>query len=142
MNDLDFMAGRLTELSDLGLGLALDDFGTGYSSLSVLHKLPFDTLKIDRAFLEDARDALAAGQTLRSSAIIRAITELAEHLRLDVIAEGIAEVEQVATLQALACQYAQGWHFSKPMDADAAFAMLQNPDAHADSIVGHLSVSA
>jgi len=145
MNDLDFMAGRLTELSDLGLGLALDDFGTGYSSLSVLHKLPFDTLKIDRAFLEDARDArdaLAADQTLRSSAIIRAITELAEHLRLDVIAEGIAEVEQVATLQALACQYAQGWHFSKPMDADAAFAMLQNPDAHADSIVGHLSVSA
>ncbi|MFN3167999.1 MAG: EAL domain-containing protein [Phycisphaeraceae bacterium] len=142
MNDLDFMAGKLAQLKKLGLGLALDDFGTGYSSLSVLHKLPFDTLKIDRAFLDDARDALAVGQTLRSSAIIRAITELAEHLRLDVIAEGIAEPEQVATLQALACRYAQGWHFSKPMDADAAFAMLQSPDAHADSIVGQLNASA
>ena len=140
MNDLEFMARKLTELKSLGLGLALDDFGTGYSSLSVLHKLPFDTLKIDRAFLDDAGATLASGQTLRSSAIIRAITELAEHLQLDVIAEGIAEADQIATLQALACQYAQGWHFSKPLTAEAAYEMLINAEAHVDCLAQHLSV--
>ncbi|MGB0766436.1 MAG: EAL domain-containing protein [Phycisphaeraceae bacterium] len=127
MNDLEFMGDKLSQLKALGLGLALDDFGTGYSSLSVLHKLPFDTLKIDRAFLEDARAAMALDQTHRSSAIISAITQLAEHLRLSVIAEGIAEQQQVATLQALACQYAQGWFFSKPLSSEQATEMLQNP---------------
>ncbi len=140
MNDLEFMAEKLTALKDLGLGLALDDFGTGYSSLSVLHKLPFDTLKIDRAFLDEARER--RGQTRRSSAIISAITELAEHLSLTVVAEGIAEAEQVATLQALACRYAQGWHFSKPLDADQALAMMQNGEAHGSCLAAQLGFSA
>lgn len=139
MNDLDFMAEKLSELKALGIGLALDDFGTGYSSLSVLHKLPFDTLKIDRAFLEEARLNRGLDQTRRSSAIISAITDLAEHLRLDVIAEGIAEPDQVATLQALACRYAQGWHFSKPLTPKAAVEMLNNPTPHASCIAAQLS---
>lgn len=130
MNDLDFMADRLTQLKDMGLGLALDDFGTGYSSLSVLHKLPFDTLKIDRAFLDDARVAMQMDKTHRSSAIISTITQLAEHLRLDVVAEGIVEQDQIATLQALACQYAQGWFFSRPLHPEQATAMLKNPTQH------------
>lgn len=130
MNDLDFMADRLTQLKELGMGLALDDFGTGYSSLSVLHKLPFDTLKIDRAFLDDARAAMKMDKTHRSSAIISTITQLAEHLRLDVVAEGITEQDQIATLQALACQYAQGWFFSKPLHPEQATTMLKNPTQH------------
>lgn len=130
MNDLDFMADRLTQLKDLGLGLALDDFGTGYSSLSVLHKLPFDTLKIDRTFLDDARVAMQMDKTHRSSAIISTITQLAEHLRLDVVAEGITEQDQIATLQALACQYAQGWFFSQPLQPDQATEMLKSPTQH------------
>ncbi len=137
MNDLDFMAEKLSELKSLGLGLALDDFGTGYSSLSVLHKLPFDTLKIDRAFLDEAK--ARQDQTRRSSAIISAITELAQHLKLDVIAEGIAQADQVATLQALACRYAQGWHFSKPVDAKQALAMYDDPAAHASCLSAKLS---
>lgn len=130
MNDLDFMADRLTKLKGLGLGLSLDDFGTGYSSLSVLHKLPFDTLKIDRAFLDDARTAMQLDSTHRSSAIISTITQLADHLKLDVIAEGITAQEQIATLQTLSCQYAQGWFFSKPLLPDQATQMLISPTQH------------
>ncbi|MFK7789883.1 MAG: putative bifunctional diguanylate cyclase/phosphodiesterase, partial [Phycisphaeraceae bacterium] len=130
MNDLDFMAQRLTQLKELGLGLALDDFGTGYSSLSVLHKLPFDTLKIDRTFLEDAREAMQTNKTHRSSAIISTITQLAEHLKLSVVAEGITSPHEIATLQALSCQYAQGWFFSKPLQSENATAMLKNPAQH------------
>lgn len=142
MNDLDFMADKLTQLKELGLGLALDDFGTGYSSLSVLHKLPFDTLKIDRAFLDDARLVDARDQGRRSSAIIATITELADHLRLDVIAEGIAEPDQVATLQALACRYAQGWHFSKPLDPADALALLKDTNPHPSCLAAQLNLSA
>lgn len=130
MNDLDFMADRLSQLKALGMGLALDDFGTGYSSLNVLHKLPFDTLKIDRTFLEDARIAMQMDKTHRSSAIISTITQLADHLRLNVIAEGITAQEQIATLQALACQYAQGWYFSQPLHAEQATELLKNPKQH------------
>lgn len=130
MNDLEFMERKLTQIKDIGLGLALDDFGTGYSSLSVLHKLPFDTLKIDRSFLEDARLAMRADQTHRSSAIISTITQLADHLRLSVIAEGITDQEQIATLQTLSCQYAQGWFFSKPMPPEQATELLQYPMQH------------
>ncbi|MBX2851327.1 MAG: EAL domain-containing protein [Phycisphaeraceae bacterium] len=135
MNDLDFMADRLSQLKDLGLGLALDDFGTGYSSLSVLHKLPFDTLKIDRAFLDDARTAMQMDKTHRSSAIISTITQLADHLKLNVVAEGITAQEQIATLQTLSCQYAQGWLFSKPLHPEQATQMLQNPGCLASSLL-------
>lgn len=138
MNDLDFMAQRLTQLKEIGVGLALDDFGTGYSSLSVLHKLPFDTLKIDRAFLEDARLAMQANETHRSSAIISTITQLAEHLRLNVVAEGITEHQQIATLQALSCQFAQGWFFSKPLKPEQATELLQSPTQHPACLFGLL----
>ncbi|MEM6258810.1 MAG: EAL domain-containing protein [Planctomycetota bacterium] len=130
MNDLEFMAARLSQLKALGLSLALDDFGTGYSSLSVLHKLPFDTLKIDRAFLEDARIAMKMDKTHRSSAIISTITQLADHLRLNVIAEGIIAQEQIATLQTLSCQYAQGWFFSRALKPEDATELLKNPSQH------------
>jgi diguanylate cyclase (GGDEF)-like protein len=138
MNDLEFMATKLNELKALGLGLALDDFGTGYSSLSVLHKLPFDTLKIDRAFLEDAQIAMQVDKTHRSSAIISTITQLAEHLKLSVIAEGIQAHQQIATLQALLCHYAQGWYFSKPMSPDKATEFVKNPPQQAACLASML----
>lgn len=130
MNDLNFMAERLAKLKSIGVGLVLDDFGTGYSSLSVLHKLPFDTLKIDRTFLDDARVAMQMDHTQRSCAVISTITQLADHLRLEVVAEGITDPEQIVTLQALSCQYAQGWFFSKPLSAQEATAMIVNPMPH------------
>jgi len=142
MNDLDFMAEKLSQIKDLGIGLALDDFGTGYSSLSVLHKLPFDTLKIDRAFLEQARFSQTKGQSIRSAAIIAAITNLAEQLDLEVVAEGITEFEQVVTLQALACRYAQGRHFSYPLSDAQATQRLVDPAAYSFSVTAQLNASA
>jgi EAL domain-containing protein (putative c-di-GMP-specific phosphodiesterase class I) len=69
-------------------------------------------------------------KTHRSSAIISTITQLADHLRLNVIAEGITAQEQIATLQTLSCQYAQGWYFSQPLHAEQATELLKNPKQH------------
>lgn len=119
VNDVVEMAEKLRELKKLGVKLALDDFGTGHSSLNVLQELPLDILKIDRTFIANAGDAVR-----RYGAIIATITELARNLDMCVIAEGIERQEQVALLQGLVCDYAQGWLFSRAVDADGAAAML------------------
>ncbi len=119
VNDVVEMGRKLRELRALGVQLALDDFGTGHSSLNVLQELPLDILKIDRTFIANAGDAVR-----RYGAIIATITELARNLDMKVIAEGIERQEQVSLLQGLACDYAQGWLFSRAVDGDGAAAML------------------
>lgn len=119
MNDVSVMAAKLHELKTLGVRLALDDFGTGHSSLNVLHELPLDILKIDRTFIASAGDAVR-----RYGAIIATITELAKNLDMEVVAEGIERQEQVALLKGLSCDYAQGWLFSRAVDADGAAGMV------------------
>ncbi|MEL7086921.1 MAG: EAL domain-containing protein [Planctomycetota bacterium] len=119
MNDVGVMAQKLCELKTLGVRLALDDFGTGHSSLNVLHELPLDILKIDRTFIASAGDAVR-----RYGAIIATITELAKNLDMEVVAEGIEREEQVALLKGLTCDYAQGWLFSRALDADGAAEMV------------------
>ncbi|MEM6507654.1 MAG: EAL domain-containing protein, partial [Planctomycetota bacterium] len=79
---------------------------------------------------EDARIAMKMDKTHRSSAIISTITQLADHLRLNVIAEGIIAQEQIATLQTLSCQYAQGWFFSRALKPEGATELLKNPSQH------------
>ena len=107
----------LTQLKAADIDVSLDDFGTGYSSLSYLHALPFDTLKIDKSFV--------AGMAERSKLeIVRAILLLAHNLKMDVVAEGVETVEQLAQLRALDCEYAQGYLFAPPLDAEAAEALL------------------
>lgn len=113
MHNADEAIRTLEALKDLGVLLSVDDFGTGYSSLSYLKRFPIDTLKIDRSFVRDLavdRDDLA---------ICRAVLDLAQGLELDVIAEGIETREQAETLADLGCRYAQGYLFSRPMDAGA-----------------------
>ena len=119
MDDVGVMAEKLRELKALGVRLALDDFGTGHSSLNVLHELPLDVLKIDRTFIASAGDAVR-----RYGAIIATITELAKNLHMQVIAEGIERQPQVALLQGLLCDYAQGWLFSYPVTEDEAANMV------------------
>ncbi|MBB6428721.1 EAL domain-containing protein [Algisphaera agarilytica] len=121
VNDVAEMGEKLLELKKLGVKLALDDFGTGHSSLNVLQELPLDILKIDRTFIANAGDAVR-----RYGAIIATITELAQNLDMQVIAEGIERPEQVSLLQGLACDYAQGWLFSHAVEADTAKAMLMD----------------
>lgn len=114
MENTDSATLMLSELQALGIRLSMDDFGTGYSSLSYLHRFPVDTLKIDRSFINKIdRD----GEQL---AIVRTIMTLAWNLGMDVIAEGVETLTQLAQLRSLKCEYGQGYFFSKPLDSQAA----------------------
>ena len=114
MNDADMAFSTLKKLKNMGIGLAVDDFGTGYSSLSYLHKYPFDTLKIDRSFVNKI------GNTKHNKhlKIIQSIMSLALHLNMDVVAEGIEGIKQLDQLKDLKCQCGQGFYFSRPLNPD------------------------
>jgi diguanylate cyclase (GGDEF)-like protein/PAS domain S-box-containing protein len=92
-----------------GVGLSVDDFGTGHSSLTCLHDFPVDAIKIDREFL------FGADGRRNAAAVVQAVIGLAHNLGLSVVAEGLERPEQVAFLQALDCDGAQGFLFAKPL---------------------------
>jgi diguanylate cyclase (GGDEF)-like protein/PAS domain S-box-containing protein len=122
MENPETAAALLRELRARGIQLSIDDFGTGYSSLSYLLKFPIDTLKIDRTFVSGmADDAPEAAENLE---LVRTIVTLARNLGMDVVAEGVESEGQRIRLDALGCQYAQGYLFSRPVDADAAMRVL------------------
>jgi len=110
----------LTELKTLGIKLCIDDFGTGYSSLSRLHRLPINTLKIDRSFVS------GLGQAQENWRIIETIIRLAHSLGLDVVAEGIETPAQLKYLQQQGCQYGQGFLLGKGMDREQAQSWLRD----------------
>lgn len=101
----------LHELNKIGIRISLDDFGTGYSSLSYLKKFPIHKLKIDRSFITDIT------QSSSDKAIVAAIISMAQHLKLDVIAEGIETKDQLDVLTENDCQEIQGYYFSRPLSA-------------------------
>jgi EAL domain-containing protein (putative c-di-GMP-specific phosphodiesterase class I) len=102
----------------LGVQLSIDDFGTGYSSLSYLHRLPVDTLKIDRSFVN------SVGENGEDSEILQTIVSLAKNLKMRVIAEGIETESQLNILKNLGCDYGQGYLMSKPLPKDAMEELL------------------
>jgi diguanylate cyclase (GGDEF)-like protein/PAS domain S-box-containing protein len=113
MVDPQSVARRFVALKHLGVRLAIDDFGTGYSSLSYLRHFPVDILKIDRSFVAGLTEDPASG------AIVHALIELGRTLALEIIAEGVETTTQLRALEAENCDVAQGYLFSKPMDAEA-----------------------
>jgi EAL domain-containing protein (putative c-di-GMP-specific phosphodiesterase class I) len=102
-----------------GLKVSLDDFGTGYSSLSYLHRLPVDTLKLDRSFVLQL-DTNDAGMK-----IVAAVIGLAHQLGMDVITEGLETKEQIDTLRNLGSDLGQGYHFSRPLSLAEAAAFVR-----------------
>ncbi len=108
----------LAELKKLGVGISMDDFGTGYSSLSYIRNYPFDTLKIDRSFVNDIADDPADRELVNTS-----IT-MARNLGLNVVAEGVETEEQFAILGDLKCGLAQGYLFSKAVDPEEISKMI------------------
>jgi diguanylate cyclase (GGDEF)-like protein/PAS domain S-box-containing protein len=119
MTDPTAAIALLGQIKSLGIRLAIDDFGTGYSSLSYLQRFPLDTLKIDRSFTS----AMGNGGK-EESMIARTIMPLAHNLGLDVVAEGVETHEQVNLLKELRCKYAQGFYFSRPVNAEEAQMLL------------------
>ncbi|WP_029014253.1 putative bifunctional diguanylate cyclase/phosphodiesterase [Niveispirillum irakense] len=115
----DILAG----LRELGVRLCMDDFGTGYSNLSYLQTLPFDLLKVDRAFVQSMMDRY------ESRTILRTMLVLAQQLSLEVVAEGVETMEQADELARLGCGYLQGYLYGKPMPVAQAEALLALPSA-------------
>ncbi|MDQ8036302.1 MAG: EAL domain-containing protein [Pedobacter sp.] len=111
----------MTRLRQLHVTLSIDDFGTGYSNLSYLKRFPVDRLKLDQAFVreipEDADDL----------AIARSIIAMARQLQLEIIAEGVENVEQMRLLAAAGCRHVQGYYFSPPVPASACRHFLEHP---------------
>jgi EAL domain-containing protein (putative c-di-GMP-specific phosphodiesterase class I) len=123
MDDLDSVADLLDRLKTLGVGLKIDDFGTGYASLKCLNRLPFDVLKIDRSFVVNMSAGDGTGETIRT------ILLLAENLGMEVVAEGIEKKEQLIELQALHCDYGQGYYFSPPLEPSALSDLIRKSRA-------------
>ncbi|HAI58577.1 MAG TPA: hypothetical protein DCM32_01690 [Xanthomonadaceae bacterium] len=110
------MQGFIGLCHDHGMRVALDDFGTGYSHLAQLHRLPFDTLKVDQSFV---RSMLSEP---RAMAIVEAIVALARAIRATLVVEGVETADELAALRGLGCDYAQGWLVGKPETRDSLLA--------------------
>lgn len=106
----DQVAQLLESLSNVGFQLALDDFGTGHSSLSRLIHLPFNILKVDRAFVSDSPDGAGA-------AVVASLSGLARSLNLETVGEGVETDDQERFLRQLDYRYAQGYRYAKPLTA-------------------------
>ncbi|MBN9071467.1 MAG: EAL domain-containing protein [Rhizobiales bacterium] len=118
MDNPEQAAHVLMRLRKLGIGLSLDDFGTGYSSLSYLTRFPFDTIKIDKSFLDD--------KTPKRTVLVRSMVNMAHELGLSVVVEGVADESDVLQLRQMGCEYAQSYMFGMPVSADAALKMLKD----------------
>lgn len=108
MQNIAYTSRIFHALADMGVQAVIDDFGTGYSNLMELKRLPIHALKIDRSFVH------SCAVNLESRAIVSAIVGMSNALGLKVVAEGVETPEQLALLQALVCDRAQGYLFSEP----------------------------
>jgi len=109
----------LAKMAERQARIAIDDFGTGYSSLSYLKRFPISVLKIDRTFIRDLPGSEKDG------AICNAVLDLAKHLDLSVVAEGVETEEQMQYVEQRGCQYVQGFLTGRPMAAHTALAALK-----------------
>ncbi|EWC43101.1 putative bifunctional diguanylate cyclase/phosphodiesterase [Stutzerimonas stutzeri] len=109
MNSLGAAVRTLDAVRELGVKVSIDDFGSGYSSLAYLSKLPVDTLKVDRAFVQEI------AEQANDRAITAAIIAMAHKLGLKVVAEGVEEEVQLAYLRENGCDFIQGYYYSRPL---------------------------
>jgi EAL domain-containing protein (putative c-di-GMP-specific phosphodiesterase class I) len=110
----------LRQIRNLGIGLSMDDFGTGYATLAYLRRYRFDTLKIDRSFIQ------RICSRKKDLAIAMSMIQLAHILELKTVVEGIETAAQVASLRRMGCAIGQGHYFSRPLGAEAMIDFLQN----------------
>ncbi|WP_419555116.1 EAL domain-containing protein [Pseudoalteromonas luteoviolacea] len=118
MDDPQEAISIMRSLSSRGIHLAMDDFGTGYSSLAYLKQFPLNTLKVDKAFIDDM-------ESERGRNMVDSIVTIAHNLDLHVVAEGVEEEEQLTLLKQLECQTIQGYYYSKPLSSEEFERFLQ-----------------
>jgi len=106
------------QLKHTGITVAIDDFGTGFSSLSYLQLIPFDTLKLDRSFINNIQ------HDAKSRAIVKAVITLAQSLKVRIVAEGVEYEQQLDFLKDERCDAVQGFLFSKPVSAEEAYRLF------------------
>jgi diguanylate cyclase (GGDEF)-like protein/PAS domain S-box-containing protein len=117
MDNPEQSAHVLQRLAGLGIGLSLDDFGTGYSSLSYLTRFPFDTIKIDRSFIDD--------DSPKRDVLLKSMVNMAHDLGLSVVAEGVTDESDALQLRQMGCEYVQSYTFGPPLPADATLRLLK-----------------
>lgn len=120
MQDTEVTRRMLADLKQLGVRLSVDDFGTGYSSLAYLKLFEIDTLKIDKTFV----DKITSDH--KDEAIAASIVNLAHNLELQVVAEGVENIEQLQMLQQMGCDIVQGYYYSRPLPQDQLEAWLHD----------------
>ena len=118
MDNPEQTARVLNKLKHLGIGLSLDDFGTGYSSLAYLTRFPFDTIKIDKSFIDDSSPKRAV--------LLKSIVSMAHDLGLSVVAEGVQDESDALQLRQMGCGYVQSFLFGAPITSDAILRMLKD----------------
>jgi diguanylate cyclase (GGDEF)-like protein len=111
MQDLELSIGKLSQLREAGIGVAIDDFGTGYSSLRLLARLPVDTLKVDRSFIQSIADSP------NMMTLVSTIVSLARAFNMKTVAEGVETAEQLQLLRLIKCDQAQGFLHGRPTPA-------------------------
>ncbi len=132
MSNIASTAGLLNQIRELGVSLSIDDFGTGYSSLAYLKRLPLDTLKIDRSFIQDIP---ASPQDME---IVQAIIIMAHSLRLQVVTEGVETLAQYEFLESHGCDYLQGYLLSRPVPLSELGPVLDRLRQRNDPAVGRV----
>ncbi len=124
MRNFDATRNVLQSLSAMGIRIAVDDFGTGYSNLSYLKRFPINTLKLDKSFVHDVPG------NADIATIVRSVIHMGQSLHLQVVAEGVENVEQLKFLRAYNCAEGQGYYFSKPLHPSACQALISVAERH------------
>jgi diguanylate cyclase (GGDEF)-like protein len=127
MQDIELSIGKLEALREAGIGVAIDDFGTGYSSLRLLSRLPVDTLKIDRSFIQGIT------QGPHAMTLVSTIISLARSFDMRLVAEGVETIEQLNLLRVMGCDQAQGFYLGRPVPSTEVPAMIERLSAQRES---------
>lgn len=121
-DNTEYMLDIMRQLQKLGFRLSMDDFGTGFSSLSLLKDMPLDTLKIDKSFVDGI---LNMTDNHKEQWIVKDIITMANHMKIESLAEGAETFEQKELLRQWGCQYIQGYYYSKPLPVDEYEKLLE-----------------
>lgn len=120
-NNIENIIDVMQKLTQQGFNFSIDDFGTGYSSFRYLKNLPLKELKIDKSFIDEIET------DNKAKAIVKTIIDMAHNLKLDVVAEGVENKEQLKILSEFNCDLYQGYLFSKPLHEKDFLNLLKNP---------------